>query len=84
MTFWKAHGRLIIGSIHQQCVINTTHCPHSISNHFEVTGWMDSKDTTRTISKGQRPSLHKGDRGDFTPLVEVERIQGGQLSPPSL
>ena len=32
----------------------------------------------------QCPSLHKGDPGDFMPVVEVERIQIGPLSPPAL
>jgi hypothetical protein len=29
-----------------------------------------------------RPTLHKGDAGDFTPFEEVERIHNGTLSPP--
>jgi len=29
-----------------------------------------------------RPTLHKGDMGDFVPIGEIERIQNGTHSPP--
>ncbi|MGA2083016.1 MAG: hypothetical protein ABSH53_20720 [Holophaga sp.] len=33
-------------------------------------------------AQDMRPTLHKGDAGDFTPFEEVERIHNGTLSPP--
>lgn len=39
--------------------------------------------TSAAIPVDMRPSLHKGDVGDFTPVEEVERIHyTAQSSPP--
>jgi len=38
--------------------------------------------TTSIFSKGNRPTLHKGDKGDVLPIGGLERIQEGPRKPP--
>lgn len=45
---------------------------HLIFRNFSVTPMVLSVVDT---PKDNRPTLHKGDAGDFTPIQEIERIQ---------
>ena len=51
-------------------------CSLSVQAHVSSITHIDYMITSTIDSMNPNPSLHKGDAGDFTPIQEVERIQG--------
>jgi len=60
--------------------------PHQpiISGHFSSGNFSVTQMVMPVVDmpKDNRPTLHKGDAGDFVPIGEIERIQNGNQSPP--